>query len=72
MPDCVGCGFCCMQAPCCFGAADESGRCLALHWDGQQYRCLLADIPLVYEGMAMGEGCCSSLNTWRKDVKERG
>ena len=76
-PQCVGCGYCCIQATCFLGAQVNNawdGRCPSLVWSepDQRYWCKLArDWP---EGTAMlfiGAGCCSNLNSWRKEVKER-
>ena len=70
-PSCVGCGHCCIESTCVLGI-DLFGRhypCLALHWDGQRYRCRLAeDFP---ERLYIGVGCCSPLNSWRKEVRIR-
>ena len=75
---CVGCGYCCMKTPC-----DASRRlypgatiCPQLFWVLDRYECGLMKIAgLVGEGyreeLAAGEGCCSSLNSWRQDVKPR-
>ena len=75
---CVGCGYCCMKTPC-----DASRRlypgvkiCPQLLWLDDRYECGLMKISgLVGEGyrkeLAAGEGCCSSLNSWRMDVKSR-
>ena len=75
---CVGCGYCCMKTPC-----DASRRlypgatiCPQLFWVMDRYECGLMKIAgLVGEGyreeLAAGEGCCSSLNSWRQDVKQR-
>lgn len=77
---CVGCGFCCMQTPC-----DASRRlyssaesCPQLQWSekANRYYCGLMRIAgKVGEGyrheLHAGAGCCSNLNTWRKDVKNR-
>lgn len=76
--ECVGCGYCCMKTPC-----DASRRlypgatiCPQLFWVLDRYECGLMKISgLVGEGyreeLAAGAGCCSSLNSWRKDVKKR-
>lgn len=71
MSDCVGCGYCCLSAPCWLASVEQQ-RCVHLWWNGQQYRCRLAGNLFHRKALSMGEGCCSSLNTWRKDVKERG
>lgn len=77
---CVGCGYCCMKTPCdasrrLYGNIDS---CPQLTWsdDKNRYFCGLMMI-----GGSLGEdyrkelyagaGCCSGLNSWRKDVKKR-
>lgn len=78
-PPCVGCGYCCLQVMCDPGRKLNQAvhkipaeRCPWLEWDGTRYRCRLAKIPDFAEQLAVGEGCSSSLNTWRKDVRYRG
>lgn len=75
---CVGCGYCCIKTPC-----DASRRlypgashCPQLLWLDDRYECGLMKIAgLVGEGyrqeLHAGEGCCCSLNDWRKNVKRR-
>jgi len=73
---CVGCGFCCKKAACTaalsHGRVDDTGACLELTHDGTRYRCGFILNPPA-EGLdwwksnlAIGEGCCCSLNTERK------
>lgn len=78
--ECNGCGYCCMSVPC-----DVSRRlyqsadiCPQLQWDKDKnrYLCGLMLLPgqlgIEYKKeLHAGAGCCSSLNDWRKDVKER-
>lgn len=69
-PKCVGCGYCCLKAPCpvsieVYGVAE---RCRALWWNGTMYRCGLA--RLYEEELAIGAGCSSSLNSYRQNVRE--
>lgn len=70
-PDCIGCGYCCIQSTCLLGVEVFGGKypCPALFWNGKQYRCKLANG--CEEILYIGSGCCSPLNSWRKDVKER-
>ena len=70
-PSCVGCGFCCLQATCSLGVHFFNNRhpCLALNWNGEQYRCQLAEE--YKDELYIGSGCCSPLNDWRKEVKQR-
>lgn len=68
--DCVGCGYCCIKVPCTrslatFGKLD----CPALVWNGERYRCAMAEEWGAE--LYMGEGCCAALNTWRLDVRNR-
>jgi len=80
MHECVGCGYCCMKTPCdasrrLYGTIKE---CPQLIWDEQtsRYNCGLMLIHgMIGEGykkeLHAGAGCCSGMNTWRKDVKKR-
>ena len=75
---CVGCGYCCMKTPCDASRRLYSGAtiCPQLLWIDNRYECGLMKIPgMIGEGyrkeLYAGEGCCSGLNTWRKDVKPR-
>lgn len=75
MAECVGCGYCCLKAMCALGVKEygrTSTRCPYLYWhvEDKRYYCQLYDREkwLKY----FGEGCSSSLNSWRKDVKYRG
>lgn len=81
-PDpCVGCGFCCFQAKCTASMRlypNTKEICPQLIWDEteQRYFCGLAQFPgplgdLYKEELYIGAGCCSNLNSWRKDVKNR-
>ncbi len=77
---CNGCGYCCLKTQC-----DVSRRlyktvevCPQLRWDKlkERYVCDLMLISgLLGEGyrkeLHAGAGCCASLNSWRRDVKER-
>ena len=67
-PPCVGCGYCCLKSQCIISER-KYGRqdiCPALYWNGDQYRC---NVWREIDGI--GAGCCSSLNSWRKEVKNR-
>ena len=77
---CVGCGFCCLKVPC--EASRRLGygstKCQFLLWVEQEkrYKCELMMFagPLgeaYRKELYAGAGCCSNLNTWRKDVKKR-
>lgn len=81
MSKCVGCGYCCMEATCTAGLAANSdrtyttSRCPSLQWNGKRYVCeLMMDTKygeMYREKLYAGAGCCSGLNSWRKDVKKR-
>lgn len=67
---CVGCGYCCIKVPCplsvkLYGKDD----CPALQWDGERYRCTLAEE--YHAALYIGAGCCAALNSWRWDVQNR-
>ena len=73
---CVGCGYCCITAPCILSVSlsltDRAGNCAALFWTGERYLCALVESDSRFKReLAIGAGCCSSLNTWRNDVKKR-
>jgi len=77
---CVGCGFCCLKTPCeaCRRLYPSARICPQLLWisEKNRYICGLMTIPgLVGESyrreLYAGEGCCSNLNSWRQDVKNR-
>ena len=78
--ECVGCGYCCMKAPCVASARLYPGakHCPQLVWsdDLGRYRCHLSMLPgsvgeRYRNELSIGAGCCSSLNSWRRDVKRR-
>lgn len=67
---CVGCGYCCIVVPCVHSLARYGLEdCPALQWGGNRYRCALANE--LAEELAIGEGCTSELNSWRRDVRCR-
>jgi hypothetical protein len=45
--------------------------CPALYWDGKRYRCGDVRYSELRSTVAIGAGCCSSLNTWRGEKIER-
>lgn len=74
---CVGCGYCCNQARCAvsfeaedkhykdpFEALGEPKKCPYLFFSEGRYWCHIAD--KYKTALAIGEGCCSSLNSTRK------
>jgi hypothetical protein len=70
-PPCIGCGYCCHQG-ICFVAKEQlgyhKGPCKALVWDGERHWCglVLKDSSLK-RPLAIGEGCSSNLNSWRRE-----
>lgn len=78
MAECVGCGFCCIKTPCHVAMRLYPGvkHCPQLQWEGSRYICglmtLQGDLGADYrKQLYAGDGCCCSLNTWRRDVKQR-
>ena len=69
---CVGCGYCCLKAPCLPQEIDDKGRCLHLYWNGERYRCRRIEEDHWVAQAYKGTGCSSSLNSWRKEVIYRG
>jgi len=79
--ECVGCGYCCMKAPCAASSRLYPGvtHCPQLVWsdDLSRYLCKLALLPgevgeRYRKELAINAGCSSSLfNTWREDVHKR-
>ena len=70
--ECIGCGFCCRQAPCglavrWFGC--NMDKCPALVWDGARWRCKLVSdgVEGAAEYLFIGAGCCSGLNTYQRE-----
>lgn len=78
MKACVGCGHCCLTAQCVASVTihGRMERCPSLEWNGTRYVCALMRLP-GDEGakwrkeLYAGAGCCSPLNTWRRDVRQR-
>jgi len=76
MAGCVGSGYCCWKAPC--GEAMKvhpglrGGPCPELRWNGERHLCgLIVDAgqersQQLMGSLAVGEGCCSPLNSWRR------
>ena len=71
---CVGCGFCCLKAPCAVAIhihGEGVDRCPELVWVKDKYRCRVANDPRYRAFIGPGKGCCRSLNSWREDVRQR-
>lgn len=68
---CVGCAFCCNQAPCLLAVINGwqvvGEPCSKLYHNGERYRCRAVEEREEWAGMLFaGEGCCSPLNTERR------
>lgn len=74
---CVGCGYCCMTAMCIHGymlLKKVEVPCPLLFWSEEQnrYLCRKAIVDKNFaKAIGVGAGCCSPLNSWRKDVRRR-
>ncbi len=69
---CVGCGYCCLQSPCAVSVSiyGITGLCPALHWRESRKRYLCSIFKVAVKQFS-DEGCSSSLNSWRKEIKIR-
>lgn len=78
---CVGCGFCCKTARCVCSfeaegklykdpieALGEPNECPWLEYRDNRYWCKIADEYKIV--LAIGEGCCSPMNTERRKFLE--
>ena len=61
---CVGCGYCCKKATCVLGLGSPCAY-LAQH-DGRYWCSLILIGAVTDEELAIGAGCCSSLNSDRQ------
>ena len=77
---CTGCGYCCITQTCTFGVSlhpEALGeRCPELQWTGERYICRLMTVKgrmgdFYRMELRCGNGCVSSANPWRGDVRER-
>jgi len=78
--ECVGCGYCCSETQCdasrrLYRSADHCPQLLWMEEEGR-YKCglmlIAGPVGLGYRAeLYAGAGCCSGLNSWRKDVKKR-
>jgi len=82
---CLGCGYCCMQAPCIRSQMYYAGAyqpCPGLKWDenADRHWCALVlksdesglkFMPTIRVDLGIESGCCSGLNNWRYDIKDR-
>jgi hypothetical protein len=76
MSKCIGSGYCCWKAPCAEGQRVHnisSGKCPSLVWEKGRHWCGLvlnaepAEAERLKKSLYIGEGCCSSLNSWRRE-----
>lgn len=76
--ECSGCGYCCLKAMCNVGIrmlGRSVDRCPYLFWsdrDGRYWCELVLTKKISLEVLTTGFGCTSNMNSWRKDVKNRG
>lgn len=75
---CLGCGYCCLQAQCGLSVRVHTYKeiCPSLYWGEARKRHLCRAVEgdlIVTNGkeLSIGEGCCSPLNSWRKEIKNR-
>ena len=75
---CLGCGFCCLQAQCGLSVRVHAYKeiCPSLYWNETRKRhlCRAVEGDLIItngEELDIGAGCCSPLNSWRNEVKNR-
>lgn len=66
-PSCIGCGYCCIKSTCQIGLDyfNNIKPCPGLKWNGERHICLLAS--QFKNTLSIGEGCCSNLNSWRRE-----
>ena len=73
---CIGSGYCCTKALCLHGVEEHGqmdGPCPSLVWDekAQRHWCgLVLKGEVANWELAIGEGCCASLNSWRREKLE--
>ena len=77
---CVGCGYCCVTRTCASGVSSNPEAldrvCPELYWNGHRYICKLmqtqGQMGYFYRmELRCGNGCASSQNPWRREVRER-
>lgn len=71
---CIGSGYCCWKAPCHLAQKEHGpipGPCPELRWNGERHLCgaVLAakEKECLMKELFIGEGCCSPLNSWRRE-----
>jgi hypothetical protein len=76
---CMGSGYCCVKAQCQVSLQKHGVQklCPELDWNGSRHVCKLMLLPgnegeFYRKGLYAGEGCSSSLNSWRREpLKDR-
>ena len=69
---CVHCGYCCLRSICALGIPDSTGKCLFLYEKEGRYYCEFYKEPNDPDEFPyFGAGCCSYLNTRRRDIIKR-
>lgn len=75
-PPCIGCGYCCAEAPCFpamwrFGT-EWTSPCPALQWNGERHLCGAAlERPELSEPLGFGLGCIAPRNPWQSVLVDR-
>lgn len=71
MNDCIGCGYCCTKAPCLLARRIHGAgvtECPELIWEQNRHWCRLPRVqPHYIYDLHIGAGCCSPLNSWRRE-----
>ena len=70
---CVGCGYCCWVAQCSLSLHlyDKRDICPDLYWDNNLKRHFCKQAKEYAEVLYIEAGCSSSLNSWRRNVRDR-
>jgi hypothetical protein len=78
-PVCVGCGYCCSKGVCMSGVLHFETiqpPCPGLIWDEEARRhwckLVLEEIGNIKEAVAIGFGCASSSNSYRRRILANG
>jgi hypothetical protein len=73
-PPCLGCGYCCKKALCTLGSHLHGHElpCPSLTYKNGRYWCSEAlSSEHVAKALYVGEGCCSSMNSYRQERLRR-
>jgi len=71
MTYCVHCGYCCRKAPCLMAELDENNECIFLIEIEGRYYCGLYNEQPKTEYPYFGAGCCSGLNSDRRQILQQ-